>query len=152
GKPFNPVMLTASAVGNIISSVLFGEHFNYQDKQLQELLQSTSRHIRGIVAPLSTLCNVAPIFLKVPFIRNKVFKESEFLQEFVTKYIKHHKETFNAESPRDFIDYNLLKIKEVEHEADPDFCDTSLLMSVVGLLAAGTETTASTLKFSLLFM
>ncbi|XP_056408473.1 cytochrome P450 2C20-like [Hyla sarda] len=152
GKPFEPSMFMASAVGNIVSSVLFGEHFDYQDKKLQELLLSTSRHIRGITSPLSTLCNVVPILLKIPFIRNKAFKESDYLQAFVTKYMKHHKETFNPESPRDFIDYFLLKIKEVEHEMDPDFCDTSLLMMVVGLLAAGTETTASTLKFCLMLM
>ncbi|PIO24399.1 hypothetical protein AB205_0094610, partial [Aquarana catesbeiana] len=39
-----------------------------------------------------------------------------------------------------------------EHEEDPDFCDLSLLNVLVGLLAAGSETTASTLKFCLAFM
>ncbi|XP_075704425.1 cytochrome P450 2C29-like [Rhinoderma darwinii] len=152
GKPFNPAMSLASAVGNIISSVLFGEHFDYQDKQLQELLSSTSRHIKGILSPLNTLCNIVPVLLNLPFIRQKVFKESKYIQTFVTKYIKQHKETLKPESPRDFIDYYLLKIKEAEHEMDSDFCDTSLLMMVVALLSAGTETTASTLKFSLVLM
>ncbi|XP_044150679.1 cytochrome P450 2C39-like [Bufo gargarizans] len=152
GKPFNPTMLMACAVGNIISSVLFGEHFDYQDEKLHKLLSSTSRHIKGILAPLSTLCNIMPVFLKFPIIRQKVFKESKYLQRFATKYIKHHKETLNPEAPRDFIDYYLLKIKEVEHEMDPDICDTSLLMMVIGLLSAGTETTASTLKFSLVLL
>ncbi|XP_069813049.1 cytochrome P450 2C29-like [Dendropsophus ebraccatus] len=152
GKPFNPTMFLASAVGNIISSVLFGEHFDYQDKKLQDLLQSTSRHIKGFTSPLTMICNVLPVLLKFPSIRNKAFKESYYLQRFVTKYITHHKETLDPQSPRDFIDYYLLKIQEVEHEKDPDFCDTSLLMIVVGLLAAGTETTASTLKFSLVLM
>ncbi|KAG9464488.1 hypothetical protein GDO78_019864 [Eleutherodactylus coqui] len=142
GKPFNPMMSLAMAVGNIISSVLFGEHFDYQDKQLQELLSTTSRH----------LCNIVPVLLMFSVISQKVLKEKQILQNFVMKYIKHHKETLKPESPRDFIDYYLLKIKEVEHEMDPDFCDTSLLMVVIGLLIAGTDTTASTLKFSLMLM
>ncbi|XP_044149826.1 cytochrome P450 2C39-like [Bufo gargarizans] len=152
GKPFNLTMFMASAVGNIISSVLFGEHFDYQDEKLHELLSSTSRHMKGFLSPLNTLCNIMPVFLKFPIIRQKVFKESKYLQRFATKYIKHHKETLNPEAPRDFIDYYLLKIKEVEHEMDPDICDTSLLMMVTGLLSAGTETTASTLKFSLVLL
>ncbi|KAG9469374.1 hypothetical protein GDO78_020677 [Eleutherodactylus coqui] len=142
GKPFNPRMFLAMAVGNIISSVLFGEHFDYQDKQLEELLSSTSRH----------LCNIVPVLLRFSVIRQKVVKEKLYLQNFVMKYIKHHKETLKPESPRDFIDYYLLKIKEVEHEMDPDFCETSLLVIVIGLLIAGTDTTASTLKFSLVLM
>ncbi|KAM4029110.1 cytochrome P450 2C20-like isoform 2-T5 [Anomaloglossus baeobatrachus] len=152
GKPFNPVMFTGSAVGNIISSVLFGEHFDYEDEKLQELLLSTSRHIRGITSRLNTLCNIFPILLKFPIIKQRVFRESEFLQKFVTKYIENHKKTLNPESPRDFIDHFLLKIKEVEHEMDPDICDTSLIVMVVALLAGGTETTASTLKFMLVLM
>ncbi|XP_077127581.1 cytochrome P450 2C20-like [Ranitomeya variabilis] len=152
GKPFNPAMFLASAVGNIISSVLFGEHFDYKDEKLQELLTSTSRHIRGFSSLLNMVCNVVPILLKFPIIKQRVFKESEFLKKFVTKYIEQHRKTLNPEAPRDFIDYFMLKIKEVEHETDPDFCDTSLLVTVVGLLAAGTETTASTLKFTLVLM
>ncbi|CAN2390251.1 Cytochrome P450, partial [Pristimantis euphronides] len=113
GLPFDPAIFFSSAAGNIISSVLFGEHFDYQDKRLQELLLSTSRHIKGFSSPLNTLCNIVPALLKIPFISQKVFKESQFLQTFVMKYIKHHKETLKPESPWDFIDQYLLKIKEV---------------------------------------
>ncbi|XP_073536092.1 cytochrome P450 2C25-like [Phyllobates terribilis] len=152
GKPFNPVMTIGCAVGNIISSVLFGEKFDYQDEELQELLLSTNRQIRSYSSVLNTVCNIVPILLKFTIIKKKMFKENEYLLKFVTKYIEQHKKTLNPESPRDFIDYFLLKIKEVEHEIDPDICDISLHMVVIGLLTAGTETTASTLKFCLVLM
>ncbi|XP_040290389.1 cytochrome P450 2C3-like [Bufo bufo] len=152
GKSFQPRMLLASAVGNIISSVLFGEHFEYKDEKLQELLMSTYRYVRGTNSPLSTICNIFPVLLKIPFVRRKAFKEYTFLQTYVTKHIKYHKETLKPESPRDFMDNFLLKIKEVKHEMDPDFCDTSLIMVVTGLLTAGTDTTGSTLTFSLMVM
>ncbi|XP_077127558.1 cytochrome P450 2C20-like isoform X2 [Ranitomeya variabilis] len=152
GKPFDPTLFMGSAVGNIISTLLFGEQFDYKDEKLQELLISTSRYVEGFSSLLNTICNIAPFLLKFQIIKRRVFRENKFLQNFVTKYIEHHRKTLNPEAPRDFIDYYLLKIKEVEHETDPDICETSLLMMVVGLLAAGTETTASTLKFILILM
>ncbi|XP_066434748.1 cytochrome P450 2C39-like [Eleutherodactylus coqui] len=153
GEPFNPTIFLAMAAGNIIISVLFGEHFDYQDKQLEELVLSSSRHVKNIFfSPLSMLYNIVPVLLRFSFIRQKVLKEKQFLQNFLMKYIKHHKETLKPESPRDFIDVYLLKIKEVEHEIDPDFCDTSLSIMVISLLIAGVDTTASTLKFSLVLM
>ncbi|XP_069588176.1 cytochrome P450 2C20-like isoform X2 [Ranitomeya imitator] len=152
GKPFDPTLFMGSAVGNIISTVLFGEQFDYKDEKLQELLISTSRYVKGFSSLLNTVCNIVPVLLKFPIIKQRVFRENIFLKKFVTKYIEEHRKTLNPEAPRNFIDYFLLKIKEVEHETDPDLCDTSLLMMVVGLLAAGTETTASTLKFILILM
>ncbi|XP_044151289.1 cytochrome P450 2C39-like [Bufo gargarizans] len=151
-KPFNPKMFLACTVGNIISSVLFGDHFDFQDEKLQDLLAYTSRFVTAISSPLSTLCNTVPALLKVPVIRHQVLKRTKFLAAFVTNYIKGHKETLNPESQRDYMDHYLMKMKEVEHEMDPDFCETSLLAIVSGLLAAGTYTMTSTLKFSLVVM
>ncbi|XP_018418125.1 PREDICTED: cytochrome P450 2C29-like [Nanorana parkeri] len=151
GKPFNPLLIVASAVGNIVSSVLFGEHFDYSNPKLHDLMSHTSRHIRNFSSTLHTACNVFPLLLKLPFFAKFIFRENAYLNNFVLKYIEEHKRTLNPEAPRDLIDYFLLKMKEVEHEEDPDFCDTSLLSVVVGLLAAGSETTASSLKFCLVF-
>ncbi|XP_018418124.1 PREDICTED: cytochrome P450 2C3-like [Nanorana parkeri] len=152
GKPFNPLLILASAVGNVISSVLFGEHFDYNDPKLHDLLSHISRHGRSILSPFNMFCNVFPFLLKLPVLPKIVFKEQSYLQKFVLKYIEEHKRSLKPEAPRDLIDYFLLKIKEVEHEEDPDFCDMSLLTVLVSLLSAGSETTASTLKFCLVFI
>ncbi|XP_040290394.1 cytochrome P450 2F2-like [Bufo bufo] len=152
GKPFNPSMLLSCAVGNIISSLLFGEQFDYQDEKLHEIILCTARYMNNLSTPLTTLCNIVPVLLKIPFIRNKVSKDFTYIEKLVTKSMQHHKETLNPKSPRDYIDHFLLKIKEVKHEMDPDFCDTSLVMVTVGLLVAATETTGSTLKFMIMLI
>ncbi|KAM5156681.1 cytochrome P450 2C25-like [Mantella aurantiaca] len=152
GKVFNPMLMMASAVGNIISTVLFGEHFDYKDPKLRNLMSYTSKHVMNVTSPLHTICNVFPFLLKMPLFPKYVFKEASYLQNFVQKYIDEHKLTLKPEAPRDLIDYFLLKMKEVEHEEDPDFCDTSLIGVMVSLLSAGSETTASTLKFCLVVM
>ncbi|XP_040210982.1 cytochrome P450 2C29-like isoform X2 [Rana temporaria] len=152
GKPFNPFMILSSALANIISSVLFGEHFDYKDPKLQDLISHTARHNRNITSRMYAVCNVFPFLLKLPLVPKAVFKENFYLQNFVLDYIKEHKCTLKPEAPRDFIDYFLLKIKEVEHEEDPDFCDLSLLNIVVGLLGGGSESTTSTSKFCLVVL
>ncbi|KAM9308501.1 cytochrome P450 2C25-like [Gastrophryne carolinensis] len=149
GKPFNIMKTLSSASLNIISSLLFGERFDYKDPKLNDLLYSISHFVRNILCPLNMFCNIFPIFLKLQKLQKIVFGDHLFLQDFVKKYIEEHKRTLKPEAPRDFMDYFLLKIKEVEHEEDPDFCDTSLLMVVVGLFTAGEETTSITMKFCL---
>ena len=39
GQPFNPHFKINNAVSNIICSITFGERFDYQDDQFQELLK-----------------------------------------------------------------------------------------------------------------
>ncbi|XP_069588160.1 cytochrome P450 2B19-like isoform X1 [Ranitomeya imitator] len=152
GKPFDPAMFLSHAAGNIISTVLFGEQFDYKDEKLQELLTSTYSLMRRFSSLLNTICNIFPVFLKFPIIKQKVIKENQFLKKLVAKYVEHHRKTLNPEAPRDYVDYFLLKIKEVEHETDPDICDSSLFMSVIGLLTAAIGSTTSTIKFFLVLM
>ncbi|XP_075067673.1 cytochrome P450 2C20-like [Mixophyes fleayi] len=149
GKPFNPIMLLGGAVGNITSYALFGEHFDYQDPKLQELILTTRTFIMNAHSPLHELANTFPFLLDIPIFKQKIFKAGLDLQAFVKKYIEQHRQNLNPASPWDFIDYFLVKIKEEEHLTGGHFCETSLMMVVVDLLAAGMETTSSTLNFSL---
>ncbi|XP_066434743.1 cytochrome P450 2C8-like [Eleutherodactylus coqui] len=152
GKPFNSLNLLGCAVGNITSYALLGEHFDYNDPKLQELIITTRRFIHNTHSPLHELGNTFPFLLNVPFLKEKIFKESSQLQEFVKKYIEQHRENLKPTSPSDFIDYFLIKIKEEETNSGSNFSETSLLMTLIALLAAGTETTTSTLNFSLSVM
>ncbi|XP_072269293.1 cytochrome P450 2C29-like [Pyxicephalus adspersus] len=152
GKPFNPMLILSCAVGNIMSSVLFGKHFDYKDPKFHELMTRAIGHIKIIFSHSYMICNIFPLLLKLPILPNIIFKEQLYLQKSVLKYIEEHKRTLNPEAPRDFIDHYLLKTKEMEHEEYPDFCDLSLPNIMVGLLSAGSETTASTLKFILVLM
>ncbi|XP_077127544.1 cytochrome P450 2C20-like [Ranitomeya variabilis] len=152
GKPFNPIMLLGYATVNIISSMLFREHFDYQDKNLQKLFQAMVEVNKEITSPLYMLCNMFPVLLKFEIIHQKVYKTEIFLKKILTNYINQHKKTLNPESPRDFLDYFLLKIKEVENEVDPDFCYLSLLEMMSALLGTGSLALVSSLKFSMVLL
>ncbi|XP_044133571.1 cytochrome P450 2C15-like [Bufo gargarizans] len=149
GKPFNALNLLGCAVGNITSCALLGEHFDYNDPKLQELIITTRRFIFNTHSPLHELGNTFPFLLNIPILKEKIFKESSKLISFVKKYIEQHRKSLDPSAPRDFIDYFLLKIKEEEARSGSNFSETSLLMTLIALLAAGTETTTSTLNFAL---
>ncbi|XP_073488533.1 cytochrome P450 2C26-like [Aquarana catesbeiana] len=153
GKPFNALNLLGCAVGNITSSALLGEHFDYQDPKFQELITTTRKFIYNTHSPLHELANTFPVLLNVPILKQKIFKESSDLKAFVQKYIEQHRHSVNPAAPRDFIDYFFIKIKEEEKRSSGGhFSETSLLMTLISLLAAGTETTTTTLKFALVLI
>ncbi|XP_053571432.1 cytochrome P450 2C20 isoform X2 [Bombina bombina] len=152
GKPFNPYPFLAFATSNVISMILFGKRHDYKDRQLMELITNIRLHIGNFQALLNQLCNTFPVLLRIPAIRNHLFKASSYLQSFLKKEIDLHKQTLDSSSPRDFIDHFLLKIKEEAPDADSYLSDTGLLMIITGLLAAGTDTTTFSLKYSLVVM
>uniref|UniRef100_A0A803K6G8 Cytochrome P450 2C31-like n=1 Tax=Xenopus tropicalis TaxID=8364 RepID=A0A803K6G8_XENTR len=147
GKPFNPIGLLGCAVFNMMSFVLFGKRFDYKDKKLHDLISNTRNHINNVLSRTSQIINTFPIILKFPFLWKMHCKDTLCLQSFVEEQIQSHKE--NRDKPRDFIDFFLQKIKKEEGNGDSIFCDTSLHMFITGLLAAGTDTTTSTLKYCL---
>jgi len=63
--------------------------------------------------------------------------------------VKQHKETFDEENPRDFID---MYLKEIKSSPDASFDDEQLLVSVFDLFSAGSETTATTLAWAVNYM
>ncbi|XP_069815872.1 cytochrome P450 2C21-like isoform X2 [Dendropsophus ebraccatus] len=152
GKAISALHLLGCAVGNITIYALLGEHFDYGDAKFQELIITTRKFIYDTHSPLHELGNTFPVLLNVPILKDKIFKESSQLISFVRKYIEQHKESLNPSAPRDFTDYFLIKIKEEENIPGSHFTDTSLLMTLIALLAAGTETTTTTLNFCLFLM
>ncbi|XP_053571430.1 cytochrome P450 2B19 [Bombina bombina] len=152
GKPFNPLNLIGCAIGNIVSTMLLGEQFQYKDKKLQDLITTTRKHILNTHSRLHQFGNMFPILLNLPGLRQKIFREATEMTSFVKEYIQSHKKNLNINSPKDFIDFFLLKMKEEEPDADTNFSEKTLLWTIVALLAAGTETTTSTLKYCLTVM
>ncbi|OCT77341.1 cytochrome P450 2C20 [Xenopus laevis] len=152
GKPFNPIQLLACAVFNFINGVLFGQQLDYSDKKLQEFILHTRKHVDNVLNKTSQVCVMFPVFLKIPFLWKILCRGTLRLHLFVKEQIDFHKQTLDANSPRDFVDFFLLKIKEEEDNPDSIFCDVSLMMNITGLLAAATDSTSCTLKYCLLLI
>ncbi|KAM4688879.1 cytochrome P450 2C21-like [Discoglossus pictus] len=152
GKVFNPLNFVGCAICNVRCILLFGKCFEYHDQELLGLLLNIRKHLRNFNSSFHQLCNTFPILLYIPAIRRKVFKQSVYLYHYVQNQIDLHKQTLDESSPRDFIDSFLLKIKQGGHMSDSYLCHSGLLMIIITILAAGTDSTVSTMKYCLVIM
>ena len=70
------------------------------------------------------------------------------LREALTKSIEEHEASLDEHEPRDLIDNYLVEIKKGRQ----DFTKQQLVISIVDLFAAGSETSSTTLRWAVLFL
>ncbi|XP_052031537.1 cytochrome P450 2J5 isoform X2 [Apodemus sylvaticus] len=152
GQPLDPHLKINNAVSNIICSVTFGERFEYEDCQFQELLKllDEAMHLQGSVA--GQLYNAFPRIMKyLPGPHQKIFRNWEELKLFISHIIKKHQKDWNPDEPRDFIDAFLMEMQKYP-DRTTSFNEENLICSTLDLFLAGTETTSTTLRWALLYM
>ncbi|CAN9500603.1 unnamed protein product [Ophioblennius macclurei] len=152
GKPCDARLLLNNAVSNIICCLVFGSRFEYTDKQYQTILQTFSEVIYLEGGAWAQLYNTFPWLLKrLPGPHQRIFTLVESLNDFIRIRIKEHKENLDPSTPRDYIDAFLIEMGETE-DKESGFELDNLCACVLDLFGAGTETTATTLNWALLYM
>uniref|UniRef100_A0A673ABA9 Cytochrome P450 2J2-like n=1 Tax=Sphaeramia orbicularis TaxID=375764 RepID=A0A673ABA9_9TELE len=143
GKPFNPHLIVNNTVANIICLLVFGHRFEYGDEQFKKLMKLFEQSFEA------QLYNAFPkLMRRLPGPHQKFMRIIEELKDFVRTEVKDHKQKWDPSDLRDYIDYNLNEIQT----DDSTFDEECLIMSVLDLFAAGSETTSTTLRWALLFM
>ncbi|XP_023565832.1 cytochrome P450 2J2-like [Octodon degus] len=151
GQPFNPHFKINNAVSNIICSIIFGERFDYQDSQFQELLSLLDEVTHLESAPLCQLYTLFPRIMKyLPGPHHTLFRDWDKLKLFVAQVIENHKKDWNPDEMRDFIDAYLKEMHT--NKTASSFDEKNLIYSTLDLFFAGTETTSTTLRWGLLYM
>ncbi|XP_044800844.2 cytochrome P450 2J2 isoform X2 [Bubalus bubalis] len=153
GQPFDPHFIINNAVSNIICSITFGERFDYQDDQFQELLKLLDEILCIQASVCCQLYNAFPRIMNfLPGSHHDLFRKWEKLKRFVANVIENHRKDWNPAEARDFIDAYLQEIEKHKDNATSSFDDENLICSTLDLFLAGTETTSTTLRWGLLFM
>uniref|UniRef100_A0A8C8DBX6 Cytochrome P450, family 2, subfamily P, polypeptide 10 n=1 Tax=Oryzias sinensis TaxID=183150 RepID=A0A8C8DBX6_9TELE len=152
GKPFDAHPLLNSAVSNIICCLVFGERFEYSDKEYQQILQDLTEVVK-LQGSFSALAyNVFPWLMKrFPGPLQKLFTLVDKIMDFVKIKIEEHKENLDPASPKDYIDSFLIEMEKNQGE-DFGFDIKNLCACTLDLFGAGSETTTTTLYWGLLFM
>ena len=147
-KAFCPKELLAISVSNVICSFVFGERFNYENKVLSELIHQMEVMVKRPMAE-------GALFMSLPFI--DYFKTYSGADEYVNfqnittvmveKAIAEHRKDFDPANIRDFPD---LFLQQEKDEEPFDLKTYGLIMS--DMFLAGTETTATSLSWTLLYL
>ncbi|XP_013391042.1 cytochrome P450 2C15 [Lingula anatina] len=143
GKTFSPKERVGHAVSNIISTIVFGARYDYNETpEMLSVLEQSLKIGQGSL----TLTDLARFFLPV----KKILALCDKFYSLVRQEVDRHRQSFDPNDIRDFID---LYIKVTQDGHDPEvYTEWNVFRIIVDLYLAGTETTANTLRWSLVHM
>ncbi|XP_056127104.1 cytochrome P450 2M1-like [Rhinichthys klamathensis goyatoka] len=153
GSAISPADMLSNAVTNVICSIVFGHRFEFEDPQFKFLLQTVNTYFRILSSPLGQLYNVFPKLVSLfPGKHHQLFKDLEEAREYFKSEAQARMNNVDPYCPQDFIEAFVLKMKEEKDKPDTEYHFDNLVSSAWNLFSAGTETTSSTLRHSLLLM
>ncbi|XP_067324801.1 cytochrome P450 2C18-like [Anolis sagrei] len=153
GQPFDPHYLMTYATSNVISSILFGKRYGYDDKRFQALIALSEDNVKIFTSIWGQLFNAFPALMEwVPGPHQQVIPNNAKCREFVLEEAKEHRATLDPSSPRDFIDCFFIRMDQEKHEEASEFTMENMVSCCVDLFGGGTESTSSTLKYGLLIL
>ncbi|KAL8219991.1 UNVERIFIED_CONTAM: Cytochrome P450 2G1 [Gekko kuhli] len=151
-KPFNPTYFLSCAASNIICSIVFGNRFDYQDKEFQTLMELINNIFREMSTAWAQAYDIYTNILKyLPGPHNKIYNMLEDMRRFIAKRVEKNRETLDLNSPRDFIDCFFVQIEKEKNNPASEFNLKNLELTTFTLFFAGTETITSTLRYGFLF-
>lgn len=152
GEPFNPAGLFNNAVSNIICQLVMGKRFDYSDHKFQSLLRLLSEILYLEGTMWAQLYEAFPWLMKrLPGPHNKLFSNFITVHEFICEEVKRHKLDVDHSNPRDYIDAFIIEM-ENHKDSDLGYTETNLAYCAMDLFLAGTETTATTLQWALVYL
>ncbi|XP_061682292.1 cytochrome P450 2J6-like isoform X2 [Syngnathoides biaculeatus] len=152
GEAFEPAAYLNSAVANIICQVVFGRRFDYSDPDLQRLHATMTEMIYLEGSVWALLYDAFPALMQLlPGPHNRIFTNFQALRDFMSAQITSHKSDFDPSNPRDYIDAFLAESKD-KANGELGFTEENLVLCCLDLFIAGTETSAKTLQWGLIFL
>ncbi|CAL8352088.1 unnamed protein product [Lota lota] len=149
-SPFDPTFFLSCTVSNVICCLVFGERFSYDNDHFLSLLKIISQTLKYLSSPMGQLYNVFPWLPdRLSSKHRATFNDIEKLRKFIMEKILDHQETMDPNSPRDYIDCFLTRLKQEQDNATSEFNHENLESTVLNLYLAGTETTSTTIRFAL---
>ncbi|KAI4892537.1 hypothetical protein NFI96_024699 [Prochilodus magdalenae] len=153
GRPFNPRDLLNCAVSNVICVLVFGDRFEYSDSEFQNLLKTINKIVILEGGIWGQIYNMFPwLMRRAPGPHQQIFTLWNRLIDFARRKIEEHKVNYDPSNPRDYIDCFLIEMKKWQDDQASGFNIENLCCCTLDLFGAGTETTATTLSWGLLYM
>uniref|UniRef100_UPI000D191DF2 cytochrome P450 2X8 n=1 Tax=Danio rerio TaxID=7955 RepID=UPI000D191DF2 len=151
GKTVDPQVMFHNVASNVISLVLFGRRFDYNSETLQCYIQLITEISKILNGPWNMIYDTLPFLRILPLPFKKGFDHVKVLKGMNLKLIDEHKSTRVPGKPRDFIDCYLDELDKRKNEVST-FSEDQLLMYILDLYFAGTDTTSNTLLTAFLYL
>ncbi|XP_057568163.1 cytochrome P450 2B11-like [Hippopotamus amphibius kiboko] len=149
----DPTFFFHSITANIICSIVFGKRFAYRDAEFLRLLDMFYQSFALISSLSSQVFELYSSFLKYfPGTHRQIYKNMQEVKAFIIRSVEKHRETLDPSEPRDYIDTYLLRMDKEKSNPKSEFHEQNLIISVLSLFFAGTETTSTTLRYGFLLM
>uniref|UniRef100_G1SRQ5 Cytochrome P450 n=1 Tax=Oryctolagus cuniculus TaxID=9986 RepID=G1SRQ5_RABIT len=153
GAFIDPTFFLSRTVSNVISSIVFGDRFDYEDKEFLSLLRMMLGSFQFTATPTGQLYEMFYSVMKhLPGPQQQAFKELEGLRDFIAKKVERNQRTLDPNSPRDFIDSFLIRMQEEKKDPKSEFHMKNLVMTTLNLFFAGTETVSTTMRYGFLLL
>ncbi|XP_041633564.1 cytochrome P450 2K1-like [Cheilinus undulatus] len=154
GKPFDTLRPLNYATSNIISSIVYGSRFDYDDHLFQTLVKRANQTIRITGSATVQLYNNFPRLFSWVKNRQQILSNMEAAARDIKELVKNLKDTLNPHICRGLVDCFLVRKQKEEASSvmETHFSDTNMIFTVANLFSAGTDTTATTLRWALLLM
>ncbi|KAM5237222.1 cytochrome P450 2A13-like isoform 1-T1 [Ctenodactylus gundi] len=154
GAYIDPTYYMSQAICNVISSIVFGDRFSYDNKEFLSLLNMILRAFQFTATPAGQLLEMfTSVMRRLPGPQQEAYKNLQGLEKFIVRKVEENQRTLDPNSPRNFIDSFLIRMQEEKNNPNTEFFMKNLVMTSLNLFFAGTETTSTTLRYGfLLFM
>ncbi|XP_075392718.1 cytochrome P450 2B4-like [Tenrec ecaudatus] len=153
GALLDPTFLFHAITANIICSIVFGERFAYKDPEFMRLLDNFYQSFELISSFSSQVFELFSNVLKhFPGTHQQIYKNILEVNTFIARSVEQHRATLDPNTPRDFIDTFLLRMDKEKSNKDTEFHQRNLILTVLTLFFAGTETASTSLRYGFLLM
>ncbi|XP_033742964.1 cytochrome P450 2B1-like [Pecten maximus] len=152
GQPYDMKELTVMAISNIICSITFGNRFDYTDAKFKRITSLFAENFRLLA--LGGAAQAFPYLKYLPgdmFNIKKLIQNTKEIRDFVFEQITEHRNTLDDQNQRDFIDA-FLSQQSIHGQEDTIFEDLNLAVSVINLFVAGTDTTATMIRWAIVYL
>jgi len=150
-KPFSIHRIYNQATSNIICSVVFGKRFDYSDVSFQNINDDITQLV--LKAGIGRPDNHMPWLRFLPPFRaayDELKNLSDTFKDYILAHVAEHRETFDPDNIRDFIDLYLEAERNMEDAGV--LHERQMLFIIRDLFIAGTETTSTTMKWATLYL
>ncbi|XP_072494081.1 cytochrome P450 2J2-like [Notamacropus eugenii] len=174
GKSFDPHVPIFRAVANVICALVFGHRFSHGDPFFQRLMKAIDfglafvntiwrrvqwyflvHHCPALVLNARLFIQLYDVFpwllRQLPGPHHKVFQHQETVKNLICQEIQSHKQRAPKDA-EDFINCYLAQITKRKDDPMSTFNEENLIQVIIDLFVGGTETTATTLCWALLYM